>query len=149
MKKYAVMMSLCLVITMLLTAGCGAGENTEPQAPVQTPEETVQEVPETSEETTAEEQTESLKLEELFGSNYEEYIIETITTYMENRMDKTPEVEFYPVIEEAPLTDYIAIDETLSYELNEDDEVVITVPAGVLTKEEHGEQIFILPQNHE
>ena len=39
---------------------------------------------------------------------------------MENRMDKTPDVVYYPIRDKAPLTDYVAIDETTSFRVEDD-----------------------------
>lgn len=94
---------------------------------------------------TASSGAETQTLESLLGSDYADYISETILMNMENRMDMEPEVEYYPVINEAPLTDYVTIDENLPFEVNEDGDVVITFDAGVVADESHGEQFFILP----
>lgn len=90
-------------------------------------------------------ETEAQTLESLLGSDYVDYISETILMNMENRMDLEPEVEYYPVVNDAPLTDYVTIDENLPFEVNEDGDVVITFDAGVVADESHGEQFFILP----
>ena len=73
-------------------------------------------------------------LEELCGSDYQSYIIETITMQMENRMDK------------APLTDYAAIDETTDFTVDGDGNIVILFPAGTVADEAHGEQSFRIPR---
>ena len=63
-------------------------------------------------------------------------------------MDKEPEVEFYPIRDNKPLTDYVAIDETLSFTPDEEGGVTIHLPAGSVTDEAHGEQSFSLPNPH-
>ena len=64
---------------------------------------------------------------------------------MENRMDKTPDVRYFPVTDSAPLTDYAAIDETTSFEVDADGNIVIYFPAGTVTSEANGEQSFRIP----
>lgn len=85
-------------------------------------------------------------LEALCGVNYRPYIVETITMQMENRMEKDPEIVYFPIQEDRPLTDYAAIDETTAFTLDEHGNIVITFPAGTVTDAAHGEQIFRLPQ---
>ena len=85
-------------------------------------------------------------LEALCGPDYQTYIIDTITMQMGNRMDKTPEVTYYPITEKAPLTDYAAIDETTSFYVDEDGNIVILFPAGTVTDEANGEQSFRIPR---
>ena len=85
-------------------------------------------------------------LESLCGVNYRPYIVETITMQMENRMEKDPEIVYFPIREDRPLTDYAAIDETTAFTLDEHGNIVITFPAGTVTDAAHGEQIFRLPQ---
>ena len=85
-------------------------------------------------------------LESLCGVNYRSYIVETITMQMENRMEKDPEVVYFPIREDRPLTDYAAIDETTAFTVDEDGSIVITFPAGTVTDAAHGQQTFRLPQ---
>ena len=85
-------------------------------------------------------------LESLCGVNYRSYIVETITMQMENRMEKDPEIVYFPIREDRPLTDYAAIDETTAFTVDEDGSIVITFPAGTVTDAVHGEQTFRLPQ---
>ena len=88
----------------------------------------------------------SATLEELCGEDYQTYIIETITMQMGNRMDKTPGVVYFPIREKVPLTDYVSIDETTDFRLDEDGNVVILFPAGTVTDERHREQSFRIPR---
>ena len=90
------LLSLLALLLLLALAACGG---TEPRPPEEPP-------------TAAEP-----KLEELCGTDYQSYIAETIIMQMENRMDKTPDVRYFPVTDSAPLTDYAAIDETTSFEV--------------------------------
>ncbi len=85
-------------------------------------------------------------LESLCGVNYWSYIVETITMQMENRMEKDPEIVYFPIREDRPLTDYAAIDETTAFTVDEDGNIVITFPAGTVTDAAHGQQTFRLPQ---
>ena len=85
-------------------------------------------------------------LEELCGSDYQSYIIETITMQMGNRMDKTPDVVYFPIREKAPLTDYVSIDETTDFTVDEEGHIVILFPAGTVTDEANGEQSFRIPR---
>ena len=85
-------------------------------------------------------------LEELCDTDYQSYITKTITMQMGNRMDKTPDVVYFPIEEKAPLTDYAAIDETTDFYVDEDGNIVILFPAGTVTDESHGEQSFRIPK---
>lgn len=87
-------------------------------------------------------------LEELMGADYQDYIVETITMQMENRMDLEPEVEFFPILDDKPLTDYVTIDDTLTYTAEENGDVTIILPAGSVTDEAHGDQSFSIPNPH-
>ena len=115
-----------LLMLLLALAACGAA----PTAPEETP---------SSEEDTP-------TLEELCGTDYQSYITKTITMQMGNRMDKTPDVVYFPIEEKAPLTDYAAIDETTDFYVDEDGNIVILFPAGTVTDESHGEQSFRIPK---
>lgn len=88
----------------------------------------------------------SATLEELCGADYQDYIIKTITMQMGNRMDKTPDVVYFPIREKAPLTDYVAIDETTDFTVDEEGHIVILFPAGSVTDEANGEQSFRIPR---
>ena len=64
---------------------------------------------------------------------------------MDNRMQDQGTVEYYPIRDEAPLTDYVPMDETTEFEINEEGNVVILLPAGTVADENHGDQTFIVP----
>ena len=89
---------------------------------------------------------ESATLEELCGADYQDYIIKTITMQMGNRMDKTPDVVYFPIADHAPLTNYVAIDETTDFTVDEEGHIVILFPAGTVSSEANGEQSFRIPR---
>ena len=121
MKRFVSLAALLSLL--LLLAGCGITSN-------------AQELPPEDQKT----------LEDLCGADYQAYIIDTITMQMGNRMDKTPDVTYFPITKDAPLTDYAAIDETTSFYVDEDGNVVIVFPAGSVTDEANGEQSFRIPR---
>lgn len=89
---------------------------------------------------------ESATLEELCGADYQDYIIKTITMQMGNRMDKTPDVVYFPIADHAPLTNYVAIDETTDFTVDEEGHIVILFPAGTVSSEANGDQSFRIPR---
>ena len=74
------------------------------------------------------------------------YLTEAITMQMGNRMEKDPEVRYYPIEDNAPLSDYVTIDETTKFEVDEEGNHVIFFPAGTVTDEANGEQSFRIPK---
>ncbi len=131
MKKngYQMLVLLTLLCSMLLLSACtaeaAAGE--EAAAPA------------------AEEQTEPT-LESLLGEDYVDYLTETITMQMGNRMDKDPEVRYFPIEDNAPLSDYVTIDENTEFEVDDEGNPVIIFPAGTVTDEANGVQNFRVPK---
>ena len=125
-----------LLLSMLLLTACGASAADTGGAGSEDLQQT---------EGTASQQ-EDATLEDLLGEDYVTYVTETITMQMGNRMEKDPEVVYFPIREDRPLTDYVAIDETTAFTLDEDGSIVITFPAGAVTDAAHGEQTFRLPQ---
>ena len=128
-----VLVVLMLLFGMLLLTACTAevtGGDPAPAAEEQT-EQTWQAEP---------------TLEDLLGEDYVSYLTETITMQMGNRMEKDPEVRYYPIEDSAPLTDYVAIDETTAFEVDEEGNPVILFPAGTVTDEANGEQSFRIPK---
>ena len=85
-------------------------------------------------------------LADLLGEDYVTYLTETITMQMGNRMEKDPEVRYYPIEDNAPLSDYVTIDETTKFEVDEEGNPVIFFPAGTVTDEANGEQSFRIPK---
>lgn len=122
-----VLVALMLLFGMLLLSACTAEATDGDPAPA------------------AEEQTEPT-LEDLLGEDYVSYLTETITMQMGNRMEKNPDVRYYPIEDNAPLSDYVTIDETTEFEIDEEGNPVILFPAGTVTDEAHGEQSFRIPK---
>ena len=140
MKKNRCLLAALLALSLcaLLLSGCAASasdqqEESAPPAEEQTPP---------AEQETSEEPT----LEDLLGEDYVSYLTETITMQMGNRMEKDPDVRYYPIEDNAPLTDYVAIDETTAFEMDEEGNPVILFPAGTVTDEANGEQSFRIPK---
>ena len=137
-NRYPLFALLVLSLCALLLSGCAASaavgqEESAPPAQEQTPPA----AQETSEEPT---------LEDLLGEDYVSYLTETITMQMGNRMEKDPDVRYYPIEDNAPLTDYVAIDETTAFQVDEEGNPVILFPAGTVTDEANGEQSFRVPK---
>ena len=123
--------SLLLLACLLLTLSACGSSNTpsDAESPDPAPEETQEET-----------------LETLCGEDYVAYIVDTITMQMENRMEKTPEAVFFPIEEDAPLTDYVTIDASTPFTLDEEDgSITLTFDAGMVTDEENGAQSFRIP----
>ena len=140
MKKNRCLLAALLALSLcaLLLSGCAASasdqqEESAPPAEEQTPP---------AEQETSEEPT----LEDLLGEDYVSYLTETITMQMGNRMEKDPDVRYYPIEDNAPLTDYVAIDETTAFQVDEEGNPVILFPAGTVTDEANGEQSFRIPK---
>lgn len=134
-NRYQMLALLTLLFGMLLLTACAAAAAADGQEAVPAEEEQM-------------EQTEQAEptLEDLLGEDYVSYLTETITMQMGNRMEKNPEVRYYPIDDNAPLTDYVAIDETTAFEVDEEGNPVILFPAGTVTDEANGEQSFRIPR---
>lgn len=145
MRKIYVGMLLILLLTSVCLGACGKRENpaaeTESQPPVTSVPPTETEVPQTLPASVPPTQMPQT-LEDLLGEDYVQFLTDTITMQMENRMEKNPEVRYYPVTEQAPLGDYAAIGETTQFEVDAEDNLVIIFSAGTVAAPEHGEQRF-------
>lgn len=128
-----VLVVLMLLFGMLLLTACTAEATSGDSAPA-------------AEEQTGQAEQAEPTLEDLLGEDYVSYLTETITMQMGNRMEKDPEVRYYPIEDSASLTDYVAIDETTAFEVNEEGNPVILFPAGTVTDEANGEQSFRIPK---
>lgn len=140
MKKNRCLFAALLVLSLcaLLLSGCAASaaDSQEESAPP------AEEPASPAEQETSEEPT----LEDLLGEDYAAYLTETITMQMGNRMEKDPDVRYYPIEDNAPLTDYVAIDETTAFKVDEEGNPVILFPAGTVTDEANGQQSFRIPK---
>lgn len=131
-NRYQMLALLTLLFGMLLLTACAAAAAAGGQEAVPAEEEQTEQAEPT--------------LEDLLGEDYVSYLTETITMQMGNRMEKNPEVRYYPIDDNAPLTDYVAIDETTAFEVDEEGNPVILFPAGTVTDEANGEQSFRIPK---
>ncbi len=140
MKKNRCLLAALLVLSLcvLLLSGCAASASDQQEESAPPAEEPAP----PAEQETSEEPT----LEDLLGEDYVSYLTETITMQMGNRMEKDPDVRYYPIEDNAPLTDYVAIDETTAFEVDEEGNPVILFPAGTVTDEANGEQSFRIPK---
>ena len=130
-----------LWMCVMLLSACGAAQASQP-SPEEDPAPSMQEA-------AAPEDTQSQEvptLESLLGDDSVNYLTETITMQMGNRMEKDPEVRYYPIEDNAPLSDYVAIDETTKFDVDEEGNPVIYFPAGTVTDEANGEQSFRIPK---
>ena len=133
---------LALLLCMLFLTACGASAAEQDGETPETPTQEAVSAPEAGQ--TAEQG--DATLEDLLGEDYVNYVTETITMQMGNRMEKTPEVRYYPIEDNAPLSDYVTIDENTKFGLDEEGNPVIFFPAGTVTDEAHGEQSFRIPK---
>lgn len=148
-NRLRIMVALVLLLSVSLLTACGspaAQEEAEEQKLAAAAEaDVIPEIEENVPEEPAEGYAE-LTLEAVLGEDYVEYLTETITMQMGNRMEKDPDVRYYPIEDNAPLTDYVAIDETTAFEVDEEGNPVILFPAGTVTDEANGEQSFRIPK---
>ncbi len=141
MKKIYIGMLLALLLTSVCLGACGKREipaaetECDTTAPSVAPMETelLQTLPPTQTPQT---------LEDLLGEDYVQSLTETITMQMENRMEKNPDVRYYPIADHAPLGNYVTIGEETQFEVDEEGCLVITFPAGTVTDEANGVQEF-------
>ncbi len=120
---------LILICTLLALSACGNADSPSVSGSTDSTS------PETQQETLA----------TLCGEDYVSYLVDTITMQMENRMDKTPDVVFYPIEDNAPLTDYVVIDENTPFSQDEEGNITLTFEAGTVTDAENGAQSFRIP----
>ena len=148
-NRLQIMVALVLLLSVSLLTACGspaAQEEAEEQKLAAAAEaDVIPEIEENVPKAPAEGYAE-LTLEALLGEDYVEYLTETITMQMGNRMDKTPDVRYFPIEEQRPLSDYVSIDEQTKFEVDENGNPVIFFPAGTVTDAGHGEQSFIIPK---
>ncbi len=149
MKKVYVGMLLILLLTSVCLGACRKGETpaaeTESQPTVMSVPPTETEIPQTTVTSMPETETQTPQtLESMLGEDYVQFLTDTITMQMENRMEKNPEVRYYPIVDQAPLGDYAAIGESTQFEVDAQGCLVIVFPAGTVAAPEHGEQRFLV-----
>lgn len=111
-----------MALMCLLLTGCSSGSAApSTQAPVTEPAPTLQ---------------------SLMGSDYGQQISDTITMQMGNRMDKNPDIDYYPISENTPLSSYVQIGPDTAFEVDEEGCVIIQLPAGSVTDAAQGIQEF-------
>lgn len=134
-----------LFAACVLLSGCGANDSPsqepDPNPPAQEQPLDPSGSSEVSDDSDSAEQT----LEDLCGEEYVQYIGDTVLMQMENRMEKDPEVIYYPVTDNAPLSDYVTLDEQTEFELSDESTITLTFPAGTVTDEANGPQSFRIP----
>ena len=54
-------------------------------------------------------------------------------------------IVYYPVADDAPLSDYVTLDEHTEFELSDESTITLTFPAGTVTDEANGPQSFRIP----
>ncbi|MGM9590126.1 MAG: M15 family metallopeptidase [Faecousia sp.] len=125
------MICLCIFICVSWPI-CQPTESPDATTPTETePEPSIETEPEPS-----------LTLEALLGESYVQFITDTVTMQMENRMVKKPGVRYYPVVDHAPLSNYVTINEQTQFELDQNGYLIILFPAGTVADPAHGEQRF-------
>ena len=144
MNKLYVCLLLVLLLTFVCLGGCTKKETPAAETGSQPP---VMSVPprEPSTEPTKESRTETeaaQTLESLLGEDYVQFLTETITMQMENRMEKNPDVAYYPVTDNAPLSDYVPIGAVTQFEVDAEGYLVITFPEGTVTDAANGVHTF-------
>ena len=148
-NRLQIMAALALLLSVSLLASCGSpaareeAEERKLAAAVETG--ALPAIEETMPEKPAEDYA-ALTLEALLGEDYGEYLTETITMQMGNRMDKTPDIRYFPIVEQRHLSDYVSIGEQTEFEVDGKGNPVIFFPAGAVTDAGHGEQSFIIPK---
>ena len=143
------MMKRCLLSVLfaacVLLSGCGANDSPaqepDPNPPAQEQPLDPSAGSDGSDDTVTAEKT----LEDLYGEDYAQYIEETVLMQMENRMEKNPEVVYYPIADDAPLSDYVTLDEHTEFELSDESTITLSFPAGTVTDEANGPQSFRIP----
>lgn len=84
----------------------------------------------------------TVTLEALLGEDYVELLTDTITMQMENRMQKNSHVGYYPVLNHAPLSDYVTLGADTPFEVDAQGYLVVSFPAGAVAEAAQGEQRF-------
>lgn len=148
MKKNLLLTVLTLMLSTLMLASCStpAAENNGGTAAASQQTTTETKTPDAQ---ASPDGQKTVTLEELLREEYVDYLTETITMQMGNRMDKDPEIRYFPIAEDAPLSDYVTIDETTKFEVDEEGNLILYFPTGTVCDEANGEQSFRIPKLHQ
>ena len=134
-----------LFAACVLLSGCGTNNSTAQEPDSDSPAQEQPLDPSDSSDASDDSDSAEKTLEDLCGEDYAQYIEETVLMQMENRMEKDPEVVYYPIADDAPLSDYITLDEHTEFELSDESTITLSFPAGTVTDEANGPQSFRIP----
>lgn len=141
MKNIYVAMLLVLLLTSVYLGACGKREIQAAETERNTTVPSMAPMETELSQTLPPAQTPQT-LEYLLGEDYVQFLTDTITMQMGNRMDKKTDVRYYPIADHAPLGNYVTIGEETQFEVDEEGCLVITFPAGTVTDEANGVQEF-------
>ena len=134
-----------LFAACVLLSGCGTNNSPAQEPDSDSPAQEQPLDPSDSSDASDDSDSAEKTLEDLCGEDYVQYIGETVLMQMENRMEKNPEVVYYPVADDAPLSDYVTLDEHTEFELSDESTITLSFPAGTVTDEANGPQSFRIP----
>ena len=134
-----------LFAACVLLSGCGTNNSPAQEPDSDSPAQEQPLDPSDSSDASDDSDSAEKTLEDLCGEDYAQYIGETVLMQMENRMEKNPEVVYYPIADDAPLSDYVTLDEHTEFELSDESTITLSFPAGTVTDEANGPQSFRIP----
>lgn len=134
-----------LFAACVLLSSCGTNNSTAQEPNSDSPAQEQPLDPSDSSDASDDSDSAEKTLEDLCGEDYAQYIEETVLMQMENRMEKDPEVVYYPIADDAPLSDYVTLDEHTEFELSDESTITLSFPAGTVTDEANGPQSFRIP----
>lgn len=134
-----------LFAACVLLSGCGTNNSPAQEPDSDSPAQEQPLDPSDSSDASDDSDSAEKTLEDLCGEDYAQYIEETVLMQMENRMEKDPEVVYYPIADDAPLSDYVTLDEHTEFELSDESTITLSFPAGTVTDEANGPQSFRIP----
>ena len=134
-----------LFAACVLLSGCGTNNSPAQEPNSDSPAQEQPLDPSDSSDASDDSDSAEKTLEDLCGEDYAQYIEETVLMQMENRMEKNPEVVYYPIADDAPLSDYVTLDEHTEFELSDESTITLSFPVGTVTDEANGPQSFRIP----
>ena len=134
-----------LFAACVLLSGCGTNNSPAQEPNSDSPAQEQPLDPSDSSDASDDSDSAEKTLEDLCGEDYAQYIEEAVLMQMENRMEKDPEVVYYPIADDAPLSDYVTLDEHTEFELSDESTITLSFPAGTVTDEANGPQSFRIP----